>query len=467
MKTKNWSLFVLLFGLLGLNSLTGAASEGPSDAMSVQQMISQLGDEQYVVRQRAETQLLERGVEAFAELQKAKKNTDLEISTRAKYLFTQINITWVLPSDPAIVRSIMAHFGELPRQEKLAKIIKLSELDKKRGFSALRRIAKYESSGLITRYTLYHFANAQTKQGNLKEAGKLSLQALQIEVPEVNDRNIMAGNLSEIGRHDWAEREWEWVIKKTDETDLVSLSARQSLALFRLHDRLEHKAAADLLTESIDAINADPKVKEEFLGDKWSKLTLERFRANREYLLACHEECQGHYGKERRHLEQAIRLEEDNADFLIAMFHSAERTKSRDADDAYRENAQKQLDKARGKLEKEIRSISQLPATQQREAGYLAAIAQRHNHWAWLVSNTEGDFKKAVQHSKLSLKFAPGSPSYLDTLGRCYYAAGELDNAIKVQREAIEKHPHMLVMQRQLKFFEGELQKRQGDKVGE
>jgi tetratricopeptide (TPR) repeat protein len=78
------------------------------------------------------------------------------------------------------------------------------------------------------------------------------------------------------------------------------------------------------------------------------------------------------------------------------------------------------------------------------------------NHWAWLVSNTEGDFRKAVKFSLRSLQLSPGSPSYLDTLGRCYYSAGDLENAIRYQREAVKKHPHMQVMQRQLVLFEKE-----------
>ena len=84
--------------------------------------------------------------------------------------------------------------------------------------------------------------------------------------------------------------------------------------------------------------------------------------------------------------------------------------------------------------------------------------AYKYNQWAWLVSNTEGDFNKAVKRSQHSLELQPESPSYMDTLGRCYYAVGDLDSAIKVQRKAVALHPHLMVMQRQLKLFEDELQ---------
>ncbi|NOZ39712.1 MAG: hypothetical protein GXP24_05745, partial [Planctomycetes bacterium] len=69
------------------------------------------------------------------------------------------------------------------------------------------------------------------------------------------------------------------------------------------------------------------------------------------------------------------------------------------------------------------------------------------------------DYAKAVQYSLRSLELEPGSPSYLDTLGRCYYAVGDFENAVKVEREAVAKHPHLMVLQRQLQLFEDELQK--------
>jgi hypothetical protein len=44
--------------------------------------------------------------------------------------------------------------------------------------------------------------------------------------------------------------------------------------------------------------------------------------------------------------------------------------------------------------------------------------------------------------------------SFLDTLGRCYFAAGDVENALKYQREAIKKVDYMQVMHRQLAQFE-------------
>ena len=54
-----------------------------------------------------------------------------------------------------------------------------------------------------------------------------------------------------------------------------------------------------------------------------------------------------------------------------------------------------------------------------------------------------------------------GQASFLDTLGRCYYAVGDFENAVKYQREAIEKLNFMQVMHRQLALFESALAEKQ------
>jgi tetratricopeptide (TPR) repeat protein len=89
--------------------------------------------------------------------------------------------------------------------------------------------------------------------------------------------------------------------------------------------------------------------------------------------------------------------------------------------------------------------------------------ASPYNQWAWLISNTEGDFQKAIRYSHRSLELnkhgEAGAASFLDTLGRCYYAAGDYDNAVKYEREAIAKNDYLQVMKRQLAEFERALAK--------
>ncbi len=80
------------------------------------------------------------------------------------------------------------------------------------------------------------------------------------------------------------------------------------------------------------------------------------------------------------------------------------------------------------------------------------------NQYAWLISNTEGDYKKALDYSLQSIELTSDDPSQtaaqLDTCGRCYFALGQYDDAIRMQKRAIKLTPHTPSMERQLKLFE-------------
>jgi tetratricopeptide (TPR) repeat protein len=78
---------------------------------------------------------------------------------------------------------------------------------------------------------------------------------------------------------------------------------------------------------------------------------------------------------------------------------------------------------------------------------------------AWLVANTEGDVDEAIRCSKKSLELRPGSASYLDTLGRCYFAKGDLEKAVECQLQAVALEPQMKQMAKQLELFQAALEK--------
>jgi len=173
------------------------------------------------------------------------------------------------------------------------------------------------------------------------------------------------------------------------------------------------------------------------MASEVGRYRLNLLQAQKEFYLACYFESQDNYQEQRKHLELAIAHDQLDADILIAMY------RLKDADKSFHESTLTRIRRACKVLENRIQEDPENP--------------QHYNHWAWLVSNTEGDFQKAVQYSLRSLELSPNSPSLLDTLGRCYYAAGDLENAIKFQRQAVQQHPRVMVMKRQLEQFEREL----------
>ena len=88
-------------------------------------------------------------------------------------------------------------------------------------------------------------------------------------------------------------------------------------------------------------------------------------------------------------------------------------------------------------------------------------LANTCNQFAWLVGNTEGDFQEAVRISRRSVELSPQAGGLWDTLGRCYFAAGDLPNAIKAQQRAMKFEPHSGQMQRQLELFQKTLAEKQ------
>ena len=454
--------------LAGISSVAHAATDATNVKRDVKQLIEQLGADEYLLRQRAEAELLEMGARVFAELQAAERNADLEVATRAKYLLTQISIEWTRPTDSPAVQALMSRYGELSLQLKLRKIRELAKLTNEEGFAALARIARFDnSSAIVARYAalaiiengllptariapavaalegelgddpevpanwiavyvdqlqteetvdsrwvevideelallgdksgetseylaqslltaylelsdqlsddasivaglqrrislslrsdetmvtglvqsihwlverslwgalslfedayadeiktsrrvLYHLALAREKEGRVDDAQRVADEALAVASDDLQERNSCGDLIAARGHHDWAEREWFAVVEAAKATDVESLSARTSLAMFRLNDRLEHKAAADLLAESITAIEADPQVRANYetrvFGQRRVPLQgyFEQAKANRDFFLAAHYASVGEHDQERESLEQAFALE--------------------------------------------------------------------------------------------------------------------------------------------------------------
>ena len=166
-----------------------------------------------------------------------------------------------------------------------------------------------------------------------------------------------------------------------------------------------------------------------------------------EFLFAEHEALQDDRTKQREHLDKAVALDPTNADVLIAMYRLP------DVDEAYRAKTLRLIQATAAAFEKEIKA---------------SPNATAWNQWAWLICNTEGDFKKAISFSRMSVATASklarhsqieipytaaDEAGYLDTLGHCYYAQGDYENAVKYQQQAAYLMPHSKIIGRQLDVF--------------
>jgi tetratricopeptide (TPR) repeat protein len=324
----------------------------------------------------------------------------------------------------------------------------LAWIEKHRLWEVLDRfLAHHEQRLKEVKRTLYYVALTRATQGRGEVADELAGQAAELAPQFPLDGFWMAKELEIRNQFDWAVREYHRAIDKQPIKSHEAILARIELANL-LFDREEHEAAADALEPLVKALRS---------GDEVSQLyaEIQRYHLRRRDLILPESEsiaCRYHFyrgcqyrdhqdwARARDELQAAIKFDETDADVVIAMYRISE------SDDKWRADTSKRIRELCRRFEQEI---DQSPKD-----------FTPYNQWAWLVANTEGDFQKAIRYSHRSIELIPpgsgdsAAASFLDTLGRCYYAAGDYKNAVKYQRQAIEKVDYMQVMHRQLALFE-------------
>jgi hypothetical protein len=117
----------------------------------VEKLIGQLGDPQFTVRDRAQRQLSQLGLEAFEALTAAKNHEDIEIATQARFLIRQIRFEWVRDSDPEDLKDILKDYEGRPAELRSNKIKQIAMLSDRPSLAIacvewLTRLARFEES---------------------------------------------------------------------------------------------------------------------------------------------------------------------------------------------------------------------------------------------------------------------------------------------------------------------------------
>ena len=302
--------------------------------------------------------------------------------------------------------------------------------------------ARYEKDIRKERKLVYYLAAAYDKQGLQKIAEETALRAFEL-IADDDEQRARLGNhlLKSFGKLAWAEREWQYVVDGFAVVDKNALKARRYLADWH-HDRGEDREAAELLAATCDALDENPpakaNLKKALAADYYYYEPLEANYARRHLYQALHYRTLGDVENEAKQLTLAVSAYEDDPDVLIAMYHA------KSQDEEFRKRTDTTIRRASRRLLAQI--------------GDNPDAAGLYNYWAWLISNTEGDFQKAIAFSKKSLEYSPGEPQFLDTLAHCYFAAGEYEKAVKCQRQAVDKLPYYQAMRTKLEEFEAALE---------
>jgi tetratricopeptide (TPR) repeat protein len=297
-----------------------------------------------------------------------------------------------------------------------------------------------EDSALL----LYRLAETHQRLGESEKAAEVAERALALRPENAIEHTRIAHILGERGFHTWAEREYRAVLSLAPLGSTHDVLARFSLSEL-LHDVARELAAAEVLQPLCELMEKDAAAREAVERRRPMGATVSRMH----YFFACHFHEQGDAAKEREHLEKAIAANKQDVDVLIAMYRLPQ------ADEAWQRSTREQIEaqaaETRQQIERSEAEIVQSDSEAER-AGLEEDLSQFCNEYAWLVSNTFGDFDDAVKRSHRSLEIKPNYYVYLDTLGRCYFAKGDFVNAIKYQLQAVQGS-HSGQIQRQLDFF--------------
>ncbi|MBI2480943.1 MAG: hypothetical protein HYV60_20620 [Planctomycetia bacterium] len=302
---------------------------------------------------------------------------------------------------------------------------------------------------------VYRLAEAQLKSGDAAGAKETAKLALAMNPNQhILHRDVARRLRYERQMFDWAEAEFRLVIKTAGESHEVELVARELLADM-LADLQRESEAAEVLEPSIAIGENDPAA----LAAAYEMLirtppSPAELRAKIDYWLGIHFGREGDIGKQKDLLQRALAVNVEDIDIVIALHGIA------DDDPAWRKKVGNLLAEHVLRIESQMKELEQVITTNQdRDVRGLVSeqFAQKNNEYAWLIGNTVGDYQKAVACSLKSLELIPDYWPYQDTLGRCYFAVGDYQNAVHYQKLAVAQAPYMQQMQRQLKQFEDAL----------
>lgn len=300
---------------------------------------------------------------------------------------------------------------------------------------------------------MYRLAEAQLKRGQKALAEQTARRAFEVPNENMPERYEWAYRLHQSrGLVEWAEREYRFILDKEPLVSVTGLKARQRLAEM-LHDHERDAEAAEVYRPLVAAMDKDQNVERGVVQSRYDPAGL---RSRMYYFLSEHERRQGNAAKQKEYLEEAVQYDPTEADVLIALYQASRNDptlheKARRLVEAAAQSFRQQIDQQRQQMER-LGNNDVL----REQAEYLLSLF--NNQYAWLVANTFGDFQEALRLSHESLKLRPNTGAYLDTLAHCYYAVGDLDNAVKYQMQAVEHEAHSAQIARKLEFFKKEQQ---------
>lgn len=298
-----------------------------------------------------------------------------------------------------------------------------------------KKFAERFSDEPLLLYALADARQAQNREDLVREAIERAL-AIDSETDPGQQHWRIAVELYRRHHWRWAEGEYRRVAELAPSENRYSIDARIRLGEL-LHDRGADAEAAPLLEQVVGDME---KNHQENNDDENANRPLEATRARMHFFYACSLTKPEQRNEHIRRLVDAVTEDPTDADALIGLY------RVENLDPPLVEQNRKRIREAAETFRQQIQQQPDEPTP--------------YNQFAWLVANTEGDYREALHCSEKSLELVRANPrmvgseaSLLDTLGRCHYALGDYENAVKTQSQAVELEPESGLMASQLEIF--------------
>lgn len=266
-------------------------------------------------------------------------------------------------------------------------------------------------------------------------------------IEEIAQRHRETGrSLQSRGLFRWAEREYRHIIDSLPIDAILAANARAELAVM-FGEMNRHQDVVDALEPIVDRTDKDQAYARRLQSQALNIAKLKSTMMYHKGLAAATQKADQDTVTARETLLAALELEPDNVDILIAMYRT-------EGDADWQKLVRRRIQSVTLMFDNQIEAIRLQSQARIRFPDLGARLAQAYNQYAWLICNTEGDQKKALQYSLKSLELTPDNSAQLDTCGRCYFTLGDYENAVRVQRRAVKIEPHSPPLLRQLEEFE-------------
>ncbi len=134
------------------------------------ELIRQLGDDSYSVRQNAQSELSRIGMLAFDQLREAMIDEDPQIASSAHFLLQSIQQEWAWESDPVEVKEVLTGYAAASESDRASSIDRLAKLNTDVAIGALCRICRYETHEHLSKHSAISILRCKVPSAEGREA---------------------------------------------------------------------------------------------------------------------------------------------------------------------------------------------------------------------------------------------------------------------------------------------------------